>query len=70
MAIVAYGLMLQCLFIVVLAGKVEGVLWTLCNGNVEEKAWDLLWRGRQSLGVLYSVGEGGERPWTSRNGQH
>jgi hypothetical protein len=28
----------------------EGVLWTLCNGNEEEKDWDLLWHGRGCLG--------------------
>jgi hypothetical protein len=27
-------------------------LWTLCNENEEEKAWDLLWHGRGCLGLL------------------
>jgi hypothetical protein len=35
-----------------LEGTTYEVSWTLCNRNEEEKAWDLLWRGRGCLGLL------------------
>jgi hypothetical protein len=44
-----------------LAGRAEAVSWTLCNGNDEEKAWDLLWHGKGCFGLLlYAKGGRGE----------
>jgi hypothetical protein len=44
-----------------LAGKAKGVPWTLCNGNREGRAWDLLWRDGGCLGLLlYAKGGRGE----------
>jgi hypothetical protein len=39
--------------------KIE-FIWTLWNEN-EENAWELVRCGRGGLGVLYSLGKGGER---------
>jgi hypothetical protein len=42
-------------------------LWTLCNENEEEKAWDLLWHGRGVSRPPF-IGQGRERRGHGRAG--